>query len=301
MLDPKKKRLYLYLDDESMTGYVGETQRGLLRHTEHNKSIKVARSALVKKVGKPVTIKADFNKLKAVYFAEHAAYEMYKEKGYNMLQDPPHPSIFEKYHDRIDDCKICDELGCDFTKERLEYILAVHRVSKLCDNCQEPFYFDPVKHKHITIFNRVKCCSKSCAGKKVWEDPDKRLKQSESYSGENGYWYDKKRPEMSERQTGEGNFMYGKFGEDSPAFGHKPWNKGEKYPEQSKRVKGENNPRAILTERKVRSIKLLLRNLTHRGAIQEIAAIYGVNPATIRAIRDGKSWKDIDVSYPGGV
>jgi hypothetical protein len=168
-----------------MTGYVGETNNLKRRCSEHKRKDKwPGRPELVNKIN-PVIIKADFKNITAVRFAEHAAYEMYKEKGYDMLQKPPHPNIFTKYKDRVDECKICDELGCDFTKEKLEYILVVHRVSKLCDYCQEPFYFDPVKHKHITTFNRVKCCSKTCEVKKKWDDPEYRLNQTERNKGEN--------------------------------------------------------------------------------------------------------------------
>jgi hypothetical protein len=162
MVNIKEKYLYLYLDNETMTGYVGETQRGLRRYTEHKKSNVKARADLVKKVGKPVPIKTNFKNMTAIYFAEHAAYEMYKDKGYDMLQDPPHPNIFAKYKDRIDDCKICDELGCDFTKERLEYILAVHRVSKLCPGCNKPFYYDSIKHSSENDFNKRIFCSYDC-------------------------------------------------------------------------------------------------------------------------------------------
>jgi hypothetical protein len=261
MIDIKKKRLYLYLDNESMTGYVGETQRGLLRHNEHKKSVKFDRAALVKKVGKPVTIKTDFNKLKAVWFAEHAAYLMYKEKGYDMLQDPPHPNIFAKYKDRVDDCKICDELGCDFTKERLEYILAVHRVSKLCDYCKKPFYYDPTKHRHINNFNNIKCCSHTCGNNKKWQDPDIRLKASKSKKGAN-----------------------------NPNFDKPTWNKGKKCPQ----LASENNSAAKITKVAAICIKILLKytTLTHR----EIADIIpNATKAIVDQISRGKSWKDISI------
>jgi hypothetical protein len=159
-----RKLLYLYLDNESMNGYVGETKDLKRRHMEHKGDIWPGRRELVSKID-PVIIKADFNNMNAVKFAEHAGYLMYKEKGYNMLQKPPHPNIFAKYKDRIDDCKICDELGCDFTKERLEYILAVHRVSKLCPQCNKPFYYDSAKHSNISDFNKRIYCSKDCSNK----------------------------------------------------------------------------------------------------------------------------------------
>jgi hypothetical protein len=76
-------------------------------------------------------------------------------------------------------------------------------------------------------------------------------------------------------------------------IGQEAWNKDKKCPEIGR--KGEKNSNAKLTERKVRSIKLLLRNLTHRGSIQEIAAIYNVDPCTIRRIKNGESWAHVKV------
>jgi hypothetical protein len=163
----KDKLLYLYLDKESITAYVGETIDFESRKEDHVKydskyEDKYPGRAYLMENIEPVIIKADFKNMDAVYFAEHAAYEKYKELGYRMVQKPPHPNIFAKYHDRIDDCKICDELGCDFTKERLEYILAVHRVSKLCPTCNKPFYFDPKKYQSENAFNEKTYCSKDC-------------------------------------------------------------------------------------------------------------------------------------------
>jgi hypothetical protein len=166
----ENKYLYLYLDNEFMTGYVGETKNLKRRHMDHKGDIWPGRRELVSKIGEPVVIKADFKNMNAVKFAEHAVYEKYKAEGYDMLQKPPHPNIFKKYKDRIDDCQICDELGCDFTKERLEYILAVHRISKLCPICNKPFYFDPVKHDRIDRFYERTYCSLVCVGKSQRED-----------------------------------------------------------------------------------------------------------------------------------
>jgi hypothetical protein len=161
-----------------MTGYVGETKNLKRRHIQHRDDIWPGRRELVSKIGDPVVIKADFKNMNAVKFAEHAVYEKYKDLGYDMLQKPPHPNIFNKYKDRVDDCKICDELGCDFTKERLEYIIAVHRVSKLCMNpaCNKPFYFDPIKH-NWHHFKKQKYCSYICNSKIIGEK-----KQSGSFN-----------------------------------------------------------------------------------------------------------------------
>jgi hypothetical protein len=305
----KDKILYLYLDKESMTAYVGETVDIESRKRDHAKydamyeSKYPGRAYLMQNI-EPVEIKADFKSMKAVYFAEHATYEKYNELGYKMVQKPPHPNIFAKYKDRINDCKICDELGCDFTKERLEYILAVYRVSKLCmsQDCNKVFYYDPIrhgteknfnrrkycssdcynkarsagsknvskfclqceklfyfdknKHKSIATFNRIECCSFSCGGKKTWEDPDKRLKQSETHSGENCYWYGKKRPEMSKGQT------------------------------------GEKNHQCKITECDARQIKILLAttNMTH----QLIAdCIPRATKAIVDNMSQGRAWKEV--------
>jgi predicted GIY-YIG superfamily endonuclease len=63
-------------------------------------------------------------------------------------------------------------------------------------------------------------------------------------------------------------------------------NKPESYKDI---VKGENNPRAILTEADVRRIKY---ELFPRGLKNpEIAAMFGVKPYLISFIRTGKNWK----------
>jgi hypothetical protein len=250
------KYLYLYLDNESMTGYVGETKNLKKRHMNHKGSIWPGRRELVSKIGEPVTIKTDFKSMTAVQFAEHTAYELYKGLGYDMLQKPPHPNVFKKYKDRVDDCKICDELGCDFTKERLEYILAVHRVSKLCPACEKIFYFDPLKHQQIETFNRIECCSHSCAAKKRYNDPNERLKISESKKGKKHTVETKKK--------------------------------------QSVANKGENNPASKITECDARQIKILLATtkMTH----QQIAnCLPRATKSIIGSISRGIAWKDIKI------
>jgi hypothetical protein len=159
----KEKYLYLYLDNETMTGYVGETKDPKTRHSKHKYDTWPGRNDLINKIKDPPIIKADFKNMTAVQFAEHAVYEKYKDLGYDMLQKPPHPNIFKKYYDRIDDCKICGELGCDFTKERLEYILAVHHISKLCPICNKPFYYDPIRYQNKNKFNKKIYCSSYCS------------------------------------------------------------------------------------------------------------------------------------------
>jgi hypothetical protein len=272
----KDKYLYLYLDNESMTGYVGETKNIKNRHRQHKRDIWPGRKELVSKIGEPVAIKADFKSMTAVKFAEHATYLKYKDLGYDMLQKPPHPNIFKKYHNRVDECKICDELGCDFTKERLEYILAVHRVSKLCEMCQKPFYYDPVKHGHIIKFNNTKCCSLSCASK-----------------GRIPWCKGKKRPDHSEKMKG----LY--KGENNPMFGIEPWNKGKNLTEETiekmkgprPSLQGENNPSAVLTVKRVRMIKVMLRS--DIKTVKQIAKLFNVHPSTIYSIKNGNSWPDV--------
>jgi hypothetical protein len=98
-------------------------------------------------------------------------------------------------------------------------------------------------------------------------------------------------------------------GEDNYWFGKTGVNKGKKFSKETREkqsktriekgvAKGEKNGRALVTERQVRSIKLLLRNLTHRGAVNEIAAVYGVKPGVIYKIKYGESWKHVNVDYP---
>jgi hypothetical protein len=287
-----------------MTGYVGETKDLNRRHMEHKGSIWPGRRELVSKIGEPVIIKTDFKNMKAVQFAEHAAYEKYKAEGYDMLQKPPHPNIFKKYKNKVDSCKICDELGCDFTKERLQYIFAVHRVSKICDECEKVFYYDPKKYRTEKIFNKRKYCSKSCAGKQSTEPWNKGIE-----------WL-----EQSKRMSGEGNHMYGvepwckgiKRPEHSDFMKGKQYSKGHKQTEEhrkniSKSVKGkntwskgQNNPSAKLTEQDVFEIKSYLLVFGHiRGFIPRIARVYGVKPNTIRRIKRNESWTDVKV--PGWV
>jgi hypothetical protein len=52
---------------------------------------------------------------------------------------------------------------------------------------------------------------------------------------------------------------------------------------------------AKLSERQVRSIKLLLRNLTHKGALVEIGKVYGVSSKNISHIKNGKTWKNVSI------
>jgi hypothetical protein len=75
--------------------------------------------------------------------------------------------------------------------------------------------------------------------------------------------------------------------------------KGKKQSEETKRkisksMKG-NRMNAKLSERQVRSIKYLLRNLTHRGAYGEIAKVYGVDSSTIGLIKRDKIWKNVKI------
>lgn len=55
-------------------------------------------------------------------------------------------------------------------------------------------------------------------------------------------------------------------------------------------AKGEDNGRAKLTEKKIRAIRgMLLKDVQ----VWEIAEVAGVDPAAIRAIRDGKIWRHV--------
>jgi group I intron endonuclease len=133
----------------------------------------------------------------------------------------------------------------------------------------------------------------------VWNKDKKCPQISESKKGEKCYWYGKKNPGQSERMTKNWEDPEYILKQKEAHKGQEAWNKDKKCPEISEKMTGEKNHQAKLTERQVRSIKLLLRNLTHRGAIQEIAAIYGVTPGNIKAIKYGKSWKDVGIEADG--
>jgi group I intron endonuclease len=118
-------------------------------------------------------------------------------------------------------------------------------------------------------------------------------KMSESRSGENNPMYNKNHTEESiEKMKGPRPSKQGIKRPEHSDFMIKLWEDPE-YRLNKSDQSGENNPASKLTVRKVLTIRILLRNLTHRGAIQEIAAIYGVHPSTIRNIKNGKSWKDV--------
>ena len=83
------------------------------------------------------------------------------------------------------------------------------------------------------------------------------------------------------------NFEHGKL----HMSGEKHPNYGKKFPEISKRMSGENHPRAVLTEQKVIKIRELINegNLT----LTEIAKMFGVYRTTISDIKHGRTWKHI--------
>lgn len=58
--------------------------------------------------------------------------------------------------------------------------------------------------------------------------------------------------------------------------------------------RGENNPSSKLTVNDVKQIKALLRYGKYKSS--EIARIYGVKSTTICAIKNGRSWKEINIS-----
>jgi hypothetical protein len=57
---------------------------------------------------------------------------------------------------------------------------------------------------------------------------------------------------------------------------------------------GEDNGNSILTDEQVKEIKILLKKYRH-GMVTAISRAYGVRPATIQGIRDGRRWKHIEV------
>jgi hypothetical protein len=322
----KDKIVYLYLDNKTMTGYVGETKDINFRDGRHKKyDIKYdakypGRSVLMNNAD-PVPL-TDLLTQNEAWFIEHSLYEKYKEKGYTMLQKPPHPNLWKRNKDKINNCKICDELGCNFTKERLEYIMAIHRVSKLCECCQEPFYYDSIKHNHINLFNERRFCSKRCAstGKIVSEETRKKLSKANkgdnnflakmtpdeynehcknlsiAHKGDNHYTkkmtpeeYDAYCNDISERQKGKIISEDQKKKQSKAMKGKPAWNKDIEF------SKGEDNGRAILTERKVQDIKYMLLTMTYHGAVVDIARIYGVKPSLIYDIKGGRCWDYIKV------
>ena len=92
------------------------------------------------------------------------------------------------------------------------------------------------------------------AGKTEEEMKKIRDRISELKSGENNYWYNKQRPDQSKRMKGKNNPMYGKCGKDAPAYGKK--RSKESIQKQSDSIRGgkHHNSKKI-TSRVVNKVK----------------------------------------------
>jgi group I intron endonuclease len=130
-------------------------------------------------------------------------------------------------------------------------------------------------------------------------------KTSAANSGENNWVrklspeeYDEECKRRSERISGENNPFSGKnhTGENNPFSGKNHTEESiEKMKENHPDYSGENNPKAILTDRQVQDIKYMLLTMTYWGAVKDIAALYGVNPDLIYDIKRGKNWTHVKV------
>jgi group I intron endonuclease len=156
---------------------------------------------------------------------------------------------------------------------------------------------------------------------KYWEDPNKRLKQSETKkkmfaTGElepwnkgikclqisesiTKKWEDPEyRLKVIESKTGKKQSEETRKKRSESIT--KKWEDPEYRLKQLESREGENNPAAILTEQDVYEIKSYLLVFAHlRGFITRIARVYGVAPNTIGYIKKNKTWTNVKV--PGWV
>ncbi len=126
---------------------------------------------------------------------------------------------------------------------------------------------------------------------------ESKRKISKSLQGENHPRYGKKYPEMSKRMSGENNPMYGKkrpeqsermLGENNPNYGKSP--SEETLKKRRKALRGENNPRAKLTEADVIDIRRMAKNGMKQ---RDIAKIKNITRETVSHIVTYKLWKHI--------
>ncbi len=122
--------------------------------------------------------------------------------------------------------------------------------------------------------------SKTHKGKIISEESKKNMSNAQKKLYENGYQH----PMLDKRHTEEAKQKMSKA------------QKGKKHTAESKlkmskETRGENNPRAKLTEKQVRIIKWLLKNsdMTQK----EIGKIFNVDRTTINCINIKKTWKHI--------
>jgi hypothetical protein len=72
-----------------------------------------------------------------------------------------------------------------------------------------------------------------------------------------------------------------------------PCNKRIECPEISGRMKGENNPLAKLTEKRVRMLKVMFRS--DIKTVKQLSKLFGVSETTIRRVKNGDSWSHVKV------
>jgi hypothetical protein len=139
------------------------------------------------------------------------------------------------------------------------------------------------KSEHITLHHKYKEWSTesktkaSKTHKKMWTDPEYRKSQLSAIAKtfEN--------PEILRKRN--------------KAI-KKAWEDSDRLLKQSEASKGEKNPNVILTKREVKVIKYLITTLTYKGAIKDIAIIYGVTPGVISHIKTGFSWNHVEICIP---
>ena len=114
--------------------------------------------------------------------------------------------------------------------------------------------------------------------------------------GENNPMFGRHRSKESKRKQSyimKEKFINGELnilkGENHPMFGKKHSEEWKR--KQSEKMKGENGPNSILTEKNV----IQIRKLSNEGNLtqKEIAKKFGVTQATISLIKNGKNWKHI--------
>jgi len=94
---------------------------------------------------------------------------------------------------------------------------------------------------------------------------------------------------LKKPMKGENNPMFGMRGENCPNYGKHTSEETKK--KQSEKMKGENNPKSILTEKDVVEI----RKLSNEGILtqKEIGEKFGVDNTTISRIKTGKRWSHV--------
>lgn len=102
-----------------------------------------------------------------------------------------------------------------------------------------------------------------------------------------------KNPGHSDRMSGSGNPMYGRDRKEAMAYARSfqgPPSKETRL-KRAEHVRGENNPKAVLTENDVRDIRA---SYTEKyGELTRMGRQYGVTAQMIYSIVNNKSWKHV--------